>query len=295
MSALSQFFAEIDAAIKALDFDEGEEAFYRGHSDHTHLLEPSLQREQRQAGMSTEDLRYQEAAEFFEFRARARELHASQLSDWDWLFAMRHHGVPSRLLDWSDTLGFSLFFALEKWTVESTKTPCVWVLNPYTLNAENWGVRDLVLPRFLTYRWDGEDIDDSWDLEDYYTTFAKFPFDRPVAVYPPQQRSARQHAQRGWFTVHGNKSKPLEQLNPDCVRRVDISAEVATEAQAMLKRFGLDSYVIYADLDGLTDTLNRKYFPKPPAGSEAKAKGAKAKGTKATVRPASHKKKGKAT
>jgi hypothetical protein len=36
--------------------------------------------------------------------------------------------------------------------------------------------------------------------------------------------NARLPAQRGYFTIHGNKNKPLDKLMPDCVRRVEIPA-----------------------------------------------------------------------
>ena len=43
---------------------------------------------------------------------RARELHAGTQSDLDVLFSMHHFGTPTGLLDWTETLGVAVYFAL---------------------------------------------------------------------------------------------------------------------------------------------------------------------------------------
>ena len=142
---LEQFFELIDQVKSKLDFQPGEECLYRGQSDTTWPLLPSLMRHCRASGLEGNEIRDLEATLYYEFQARARELHQRSLSGWDVLFFMRHHGVATRILDWTEVLGVALYFAILG--AGDGATPCVWVLNPYALNEheDSWDCRDLVV------------------------------------------------------------------------------------------------------------------------------------------------------
>ena len=44
-----------------------------------------------------------------------------------WLALMRHHGAPTRLLDWSFSFFVALYFAIDR--ADPGESPCVWALN----------------------------------------------------------------------------------------------------------------------------------------------------------------------
>lgn len=253
--AWGRFLDAVEAAEQELRFDPDEERFYRGHADHQWPLLPTLYRDYTQDAARAGA----EGAFFWEFQARARELHHLALSDWDVLFFMRHHEVPTRLLDWTETLAVALYFALEdrilgKPTPPGRGTPCIWILNPYLLNGRGGQKEDLYAPRMLG--WD-EKEKTYFDYGELLLEPGPWDWKSPLAIYP-QQKPLRMGAQRGWFTIHGSDDRPLEQQRPKCVRQVGVPDDAAEAAIEILRIAGIDPYGIYADLDGLAKSLRLK-------------------------------------
>ncbi len=222
----------------------GEELWYRGSRSRSLTLTPSLF--WKFADLSDEELDRLERNLFFEFQARARELHERGLSDWDYLFFMRHHGVPTRILDWSDAFGIALHFALETPPAPG-ECPCVWILNPYALNEATWEWRDLVQPKYVGYV---QSEDDFWDYGELLESPEDWEHDGAVAIYP-LQISERMRAQRGWFTLAGNSREPIEKTHPDVLARIDLASEAVESATEFLAMAGIRPYSVYPDLDRL--------------------------------------------
>src|SRR5262245_42601932 len=133
------------------------EIWFRGQGRRKYQLSPALYREDVQR------FHYDEGTLFERFRVLAAPyVRREPADDWDWYFLARHHGLPSRLLDWSESLMVASFFAVSEHIRGRTRlevdqqlerereppahdgdSPCVWMLDAGTLNKNTCG-EDLV-------------------------------------------------------------------------------------------------------------------------------------------------------
>ena len=278
--AWKQFLADIDAAHSDLgyssDWPRDEVCYFRGQPDARWPLLPSLYRHKRFAELdgrrkgrqpALDDFCWQlESDLFFEFKARAREAHSESFSSWDVLFTMQHHGVPTRLLDWTETLGVALYFAVTETPSTQDAQRCIWMLNPFHLNAQTWehdisdGNADLIDPKNLG--WDPAKRE-YYTYDEILTEDGRFDFELPTAVYP-ELKNNRIQAQRGSFTIWGDGYASLDALYPpgetgqDVLRRVVIDEAAIADANHFLALAGIDQHLLFPDLGGLSSWLRRK-------------------------------------
>jgi hypothetical protein len=183
-------------------------------------------------------------------------LHSGKVAtgaSWSVLAEMRHHGVPTRFLDWTDRLYVALYFALmdADADADAKNGPCLWLLNPYELSYKVSGRTSI------------------WSVHhypelDYHSCFHRersWPFDHPLPIVPPLPFD-RIKAQGGSFTVFGNDKQPLEtQLTSRrFLRCIKINPEVATFALDYLHRVqGISRFQLFRDLDSLGAELHLSY------------------------------------
>jgi len=222
-------------------------------------------------------VRTREREAFIEFSARAGQQFANP---WEVLAEMQHCGVPTRLLDWSETLASALFFALRKyseridfvWAADKAKktsgpfqrtpfevlsaigplpVPSVWVLNPFRASEKTternriWDIsRQPEYDYFQRFV-----IDKSWDFED------------PIPAFSPW-RSPRMAAQQGTFVVWGRDRRPLDEiLGSDYVAEVCLSEKAAIYGVFMLKHMlAIDHFSLFRDLDSLAESVTERYL-----------------------------------
>ena len=129
--------------ITRIDAEQQYRMWFRGQSDYSWGLVPSVQRKD---GMGEHYEQYITT----NFMIHTMRLNPSVPQRYDrasWLTLMQHYGLPTRLLDWSESPLVALYFALS--SDEDAKTDAaVWVLNPMELNKkwvmENMGGRELL-------------------------------------------------------------------------------------------------------------------------------------------------------
>ncbi|PYE49833.1 FRG domain-containing protein [Paenibacillus barcinonensis] len=165
--------------------------------------------------------------------------------DWELLFIMQHHGLRTRLLDWTPSLMTALYFA----TINPI-TPVLWMLRPSKLNYMNLALDSIFsLPLLSKY----EDI--MFKPEKFIT-----------AAIQPIRNSARQIIQQGMFTIQGDTNVPLEMewggqiVEDGYLKKIPIPKDLVEEIHFLLELNNISHSTIYPDLDGLSVDINRRYL-----------------------------------
>jgi hypothetical protein len=239
----SQLLDQVMVATRTFEgqYSESGLPFFRGHCSSSFKLLPGLFR-------ITPEVRYQPHDEqnfYYEFRARSGSLLSSNLSSWDVLFLMQHHGVPTRLLDWTESFSTALYFALEG----AASDIDIWMLNPYELNRQQADTAGIV------------DVESNLKTE-YFDLFIEPSADSPrptgsvVAIYPRRQ-IARLASQHGLFTLHYTPA-PLEDLNESWLTRFTLTGCAVAETKRLLKVLGVNDFSLFPDLDGLSRFLRKR-------------------------------------
>lgn len=216
--------------------------FYRGHRIATWKLLCSLGRGEKNTSRAAV-----ESALYYDFLSLGGPLFSGKTSSWEVIFTMQHHGLPTRLLDWTHTFAVALYFAIRPMHIEpssKSKTACVWMMNPFELNKNVGNDSAVYNPEI--------------DLEgDYYENFIceSKTLGVPVMAVNPIRSALRQSAQRSVFTLHNEISKPLEEHAPEYLVRIDIPENCFAEAADFLSLAGINEYTLFPDFDGLARQL----------------------------------------
>ena len=204
---------------------------------------------------------------------------AGQLSDlrpeddWDfeWYFLMQHHGVPTRLLDWSDGVLIALHFAIRNKRLPAKTDSVVYVLDPYWLLKEldKHPDRQETKDRWKAYcnKCPSDYEEDEWerlylpadedDLEIKELETPKIPM-----LWDSPHLSRRVAAQRSRFMIFGTDPKwisGLLQKNNSRIAKVVIDAGAIRTARHELRDAGITESVIFPDLDGLGRELEQQW------------------------------------
>lgn len=211
--------------------------FFRGQEWEGWGLVPALG---RLTCAGADELHAREARLFTDFKIRAGNLLDDEDDAWRIAFLMQHHGLPTRLLDWSASFAIALHFAMRQ---AGEGDAVVWILDAARLNRSVGCGQELLLHSAL-----------EGDYEEYFIARTKeFPF--PVVGLAPSRSSPRLQQQRGFFTLHRDMERSLDETHLPALTKIVIPSARFDDARAFLRLSGVNEFSLFPDLDGLARHL----------------------------------------
>jgi hypothetical protein len=229
---------DFDAFRKALrSFQTDDGHFFRGVRRSYYGLVPKIGRLTRPR--TKIDLRYRisvvdERQIFQRFKASARPfLSIVPDNDWDWLALAQHHGLPTRLLDWTTNPLVALYFAIEEKVDER------W-LRKERLDTPNYDGG----AAFYVLRVKQEPL----------STHEPNPF-RFTGLFFPTHVTRRITSQGGLFSI---QKKPHAPLNHGRITKYVIPFASRNELRHEISLFGITRGFIYSDIDSIAYDLQER-------------------------------------
>tara|TARA_R100001086_G_scaffold227949_1_gene147267 strand:- start:1401 stop:2147 length:747 start_codon:yes stop_codon:yes gene_type:complete len=233
---------ELIDAIRSDQDDEKGAVWFRGQSDAEWKLLPGFLRLNAPISETTFLNRFKQSASMLADRRPE--------SSFDWMFLMQHYGVPTRLLDWSESPLVALYFAIEKFSDKPGVDAALWSLWPTMLNR-NANIHDNVEGNYIP------SFDDA-ELESY--TIERLRAHTRVELYPvatiATRNSARIQAQLGTFTIHHKQPVPIEAVgDTEHIARYRIPHEAMESMLNELRILGFNRFGLFPELASIGEML----------------------------------------
>lgn len=196
------------------------------------------------------------------FRKYAHREAVPHDSVWNWLAVAQHHGLPTRLLDWTYSPFVALHFATER--VEAFGVDgAIWCVDYKRTNR--------LLPQRLkdALASEGSDVFTTEMLNEAAPTLTEFDSlseEEFVAFLEPPSLDDRIVNQFALFSLVSSAHVRLDEWlwrHPDVWRKIVIPAKLKWEIRDKLDQANITERVLYPGLDGLSRWLSRYYTPKP--------------------------------
>jgi len=182
----------------------------------------------------------------------------TSMNDWEELFSAQHHGVPTRLLDWTYSPLVAAFFATRP--IEGAeRARAVWRLD--------WQKVHLVF-RFPGLALSPRDLDTLFEVGGHASPWQLFSRDREATPFAclvePPSLDERIVAQAAVFTMCSDKWHAFDEFLKshglaDALTKYIIPTKAVAKIRDQLDLVGVDERRLFPDLDGVAAAIRRYY------------------------------------
>lgn len=220
----------------------GEEYWYRGHSNLEWRLVPTAL---RYGNAST---RKRALDSFQEFRRHA-EINMSNVRslavDCEWMQRAQHYGLPTRLLDWTESPAIALYFACGNVRTNGL----VLLVNPGALNMKSDLRRETAIRP-----------DDHPDAVNHYARLGE-RIDRcgsSTIAIKPNFNNKRIEAQHGVFTLHGSRKFRIDGNTESSLVGIPVLKRHKRKLLEELEMSGTNEMALFPEPDKICAHIKKK-------------------------------------
>jgi FRG domain len=226
----------------ANDYDG--QIWFRGQSAFSWKLQPTFLRKDKNISEFTLITKFKQNASLLIDRIPSNYF--------DWLFQMQHHGVPTRLLDWTESALTALYFAVED-SSSIKKDGALWILLPTELNknANIYSDEYSYIPSF-------EDI----VLKNYNPEV--FHQEKNTKLLPvaaiASRNNTRMQAQLGVFTISHRDKSPIEDIGDrKHIWKYKIPAAKKKAIKNELALLGITKFQVFPELSSIGEIIRNGF------------------------------------
>lgn len=204
---------------------------FRGVNDYNHALLPAVGRPGTRKDLDTgQNITFDEQEELYMLARFQREIRPHAFTDapvgikhnWELIALAQHHGLKTRLLDWSESPLIAAYFAVE----------AAGIINGKKIDAALYGIS---CPPTIE------------------SNSVALPEEHDVVSYFPPHVTPRITVQRALFTVH---KVPDRAWNSESLRKWVIPSDACLHIKLALNRAGINRASLFPDPDGIAAHIN---------------------------------------
>lgn len=228
--------------ILKLTYKSKTRLWYRGHSEYDWKLLPTVKRSPFNEGNKERFL----STDFY--IEACRRMKNTPVDKAGWISLMQHYGLPTRLLDWSESPLIALYFATVDYKMHESADAVVWVLNPVRLNSVQ-GYDGYLFP-----------MDYETVTEFLEPAFRERNEPNKIIACCSVENDLRMYMQQASFTVHSSNI-PLEQDNlaKEFLYKIVIPKEIKGLFATHLDLCGYKLSNIFPDVEHISKELKEMF------------------------------------